>query len=146
MLTAAVCFVGMEKAVGSSDLRDARPARGAQCIRQRATVPAVGAQDVSCSRYDVAADITTIFQEELCTDATVAAQGRVWHVHRAILASASPILKNAFLCGTPLIATSNNLSYDLLNFISISSLSLFLPILCVCPLRAHPLVCMAYPP
>ncbi len=81
----------MKRAVGSSDPTDTRPARGAQCIRQRSTLPAVDAPDVSCSRYDIDADINTIFQEELFTDATVAVQGRVWHVHRAILASASPM-------------------------------------------------------
>lgn len=100
-LTAAVCFIGEETAEGSSDPLDSRPVRGAQCIRQRSTLPAVDAPDVSCCRYDIDADMNTIFEEELFTDATVAVQGRVWHVHRAILASATPILKNAFLCGTP---------------------------------------------
>ncbi len=137
----------MGEAVGSRELRDARPARGAQCIRQRATVPAVDAPDLSCSRYDMAADINTIFQEELFTDATVAAQGRVWHVHRAILASASPILKQAFLCGTPPISKSNPLSSDLLICISKPScLSLCLLIFCDCPARSCPLVCVACPP
>ncbi|DBA93299.1 TPA: hypothetical protein ACH3X2_003581 [Trebouxia sp. C0005] len=96
---AMVIMGGLESPVGSARPRDAWPAKGALCIRQQATVPAVDASDLSCSRYDIGADINTIFQEELFPDATVAAQGRVWHVHRAILASASPILKEAFLCG-----------------------------------------------
>ncbi|KAL0029593.1 hypothetical protein WJX79_006825 [Trebouxia sp. C0005] len=70
---AMIIMGGMESPKGSANPKDAWPAKGA--------------------------DINTIFQEELFPDATVAAQGRVWHVHRAILASASPILKEAFLCG-----------------------------------------------
>ncbi|DBA93304.1 TPA: hypothetical protein ACH3X2_003586 [Trebouxia sp. C0005] len=96
---AMIIMGGMESPKGSANPKDAWPAKGALCIRQQATVPAVDASDLSCSRYDIGADINTIFQEELFPDATVAAQGRVWHVHRAILASASPILKEAFLCG-----------------------------------------------
>ncbi len=57
------------------------------------------APDLSCNRYDIAADVNTIFQEELFTDATVGVEGKVWCVHRAILASASPVLKDFFLYG-----------------------------------------------
>ena len=96
VLTASVCYVGLELKPGGDGVQ---PARSVKCIRQRSTVPALDVPDVSCTRYDIAADINTIFQEELFTDATVGVEGKLWHVHRAILASASPVLKDFFLWG-----------------------------------------------
>ena len=62
--------------------------------------------DLSCARFNIAANITNMFTDELFTDAKVVVEGRVWHVHRAMLASASPILKDAFLCGEHMTPTT----------------------------------------
>ena len=68
--------------------------------------PGREAPDLSCARFNIAANITNMFTDELFTDARVVVEGRVWHVHRAMLASASPILKDAFLCGEHMTPTA----------------------------------------
>ncbi len=57
--------------------------------------PGLEALDLSCARFNIAANVTNMFTDELFTDARVVVEGRVWHVHRAMLAPASPILKDA---------------------------------------------------
>ncbi|DBB14120.1 TPA: hypothetical protein ACH3X3_001072 [Trebouxia sp. C0006] len=66
-----------------------------QCIRQQPVAPGLEALDLSCARFNIAANVTNMFTDELFTDARVVVEGRVWHVHRAMLAPASPILKDA---------------------------------------------------
>ena len=66
-----------------------------QCIRQQPVAPGLQALDLSCARFNIAANVTNMFTDELFTDARVVVEGRVWHVHRAMLAPASPILKDA---------------------------------------------------
>ena len=77
-----------------------------QCIRPQPVAPGLEAPDLSCARFNIAANITNMFADELFTDARIVVEGRVWHVHRAILASASPILKEAFLCGEHMPSTT----------------------------------------
>jgi len=98
---------GLEpKLYPSPDAPDEQAATSIQCIRQQPVAPGREAPDLSCARFNIAANITNMFTDELFTDARVVVEGRVWHVHRAMLASASPILKDAFLCGEHMTPTA----------------------------------------
>jgi len=91
---------------GQDDPEESQVATSIQCIRQQPVAPGLEAPDLSCARFNIAANITHMFTDELFTDARVVVEGRVWHVHRAMLASASPILKDAFLCGEHMTPTT----------------------------------------
>jgi len=88
------------------DPDELQAATSIQCIRQQPVAPGLEVPDFTCARFNIAANIPNMFTDELFTDARVVVEGRVWHVHRAMLASASPILKDAFLCGEHMPSTT----------------------------------------
>jgi len=71
-----------------------------QCIRPRPAAPVVDASDVAVMRYDLARDMKCMLDRQTLTDTSVTVEGlhERWQVHRIVLASASPVFRQAFEC------------------------------------------------
>ncbi|KAL0053173.1 hypothetical protein WJX82_001931 [Trebouxia sp. C0006] len=71
-----------------------------QCIRPRPAAPVVDAPDVAVMRYDLARDMKCMLDRQTLTDTSVTVEGlhERWQVHRIVLASASPVFRQAFEC------------------------------------------------
>ena len=73
-------------------------------ISPQYTAPAEDGPDTTSMRYELGSDLRDLFQERQFTDLTLEVDGKRWQVHRVVLASCSPFLKQ-LLQGRPASGT-----------------------------------------
>ena len=85
------------------------PVETVQSIYPHYTPPADDEADASSMRYELGSDLRELLQERKFTDLTLQVEGKTWEVHRLVLVSCSPFLKQVLRCG-PAPGTSHDFS------------------------------------
>ena len=67
-----------------------------QCIWQQPAPHSRDFDDSTLMNHQLGASVQAMYQQRLFTDATIVVEGKTLHVHRAVLAAASPVFERMF--------------------------------------------------